>query len=297
MEVEVQEQEISLLDLLIIAAGEIKLLILGPLVVGLLALGVGYALPQTFISQAILALPTPISSTSTSTSTPTQTPAQAAAMLVSPIVLDPVIESLKLSKGQSIQLARVEVANQIKATVGKDGLLRFDVNANTALEAQVLANAVIDSWLKSTLPDEQDRADLEQRLIYAKATLASLTRRQERLSAEGLSDLRKSLTKGDEGAGIVNVSDLQSRYLGEVLSIQRTLLGLSRNVVKQTPTLPTEPVSAKKGLIAILATLGSGFVLLLWVFMRSAWKNAAQDLGVAVKQARLRSALGFKIKA
>lgn len=218
-------------------------------------------------------------------------------MLVSPIVLDPVIESLKLSKGQSIQLARVEVANQIKATVGKDGLLRFDVNANTALEAQVLANAVIDSWLKSTLPGEQDRADLEQRLIYAKATLASLTRRQERLSAEGLSDLRKSLTKGDEGAGIVNVSDLQSRYLGEVLSIQRTLLGLSRNVVKQTPTLPTEPVSAKKGLIAILATLGSGFVLLLWVFMRSAWKNAAQDLGVAVKQARLRSALGFKIKA
>ena len=34
-----QEQEISLLDLLLIAAGEIKLLILGPLVVGLLALG------------------------------------------------------------------------------------------------------------------------------------------------------------------------------------------------------------------------------------------------------------------
>jgi len=38
-------------------------------------------------------------------------------------------------------------------------------------------------------------------------------------------------------------------------------------------------------------------VLLLWVFMRSAWKNEAQDLGVAVKQARLLSALGFKIKA
>ena len=38
-EVQEQEQEISLLDLLLIAAGEIKLLILGPLVVGLLALG------------------------------------------------------------------------------------------------------------------------------------------------------------------------------------------------------------------------------------------------------------------
>lgn len=286
METELQEEEISLLDLLLIAAGEIKLLILGPLVVGLLAWGVGITLPQSFTSQAILALPTQ-----------TQTQAQAAAMLVSPVVLDPVIESLKLSKGQSIQLARLGLVNQIKATVGKDGLVRFDVNANTALEAQVLANAVINSWLKTTIPGEQDRADLAQRLTYAKAGLASLPRLQERLSAAGPADFGKSLTRGDASAGIVIVADLQARYLGEVLSIQRTLLGLSRDVVKQSPTLPTEPVSAKKGLIAILAILGSGFVLLLWVFMRSAWKNAAHDPAVAVKHARLHSALGFKNKA
>jgi hypothetical protein len=282
MEPELQEEEISLLDLLIIAAGEIKLLILGPLAIGLLALGVGYNSPQSFTSQAILAMPTP---------------AQAATMLVSPIVLDPVIESLKLSKGQSTQLARVGVANQIKATVGKDGLLRLDVTANTALEAQVLANAVIDSWLKSTIPGEQDRVDLEQRLTYAKAGMALLPRLQARLNAEGPSGSGKTFTSGDAAAGLVIVADLQARYLGEVLSIQRALLGLSRDVVKQSPTLPTEPISAKKGLRAIMATLGSGFVLLLWVFMRSAWINAAQDPAVAEKQARLRSALGFKIKA
>lgn len=209
-------------------------------------------------------------------------------MLVSPIVLDPVIESLKLSKGQSIKLARVGLANQINATVGKDGLLRIDVTANTALEAQVLANAVIDSWLESTIPGEQDRADLEQRLTHAKGALASLRRLQERLIAEA---------RGDTGAGIFIVADLQARYLGEVLSIPKTLLGLSREVVKQPPSLPTKPNTAKKGLIAIQASLGSGFVLLLWVFMRNAWKNAAQNPAVALKQARLRSLLGFKIKA
>ena len=115
-------------------------------------------------------------------------------MLVSPIVLDPVIESLKLSKGQSTQLARVGVANQIKATVGRDGVLRLDVTANTALEAQVLANAVIDSWLKSTIPGEQDRVDIEQRLTYAMATLAALT------------------TNGDATAGPVIVADLQAIF-------------------------------------------------------------------------------------
>ena len=288
MEAELQEEEISLLDLLIIAAGEIKLLILGPLVVGLLALGVGYNSPQSFTSQAILALPT---------QTQTQTPAQAATMLVAPIVLDPVIESLKLSKGQSTQLARVGVANQVKATVGKDGLIRLDVTANKALEAQVLANAVIDSWLKSTTPGGQDRVDLEQRLTHAKSGMAMLPRFQERWSAEDPSGSGKSLTSGDAAAGLVIMADLQARYLGEVLSIQRALSGLSRDVVKQSPTLPTEPIPAKKGLRAIMATLGSGFALLLWVFMRSAWKNAALDPAVAEKQARLRCALGFKIKA
>lgn len=290
MEAELQEEEISLLDMLLVVAGEIKLLILGPLFVGLLALGVGYNLPQSFTSQAILGLPT-------QTQTQTQTPAQAATMLVSPIVLDPVIESLKLSKGQSTQLARVEVTKQIKATVGKDGLLSLDVTANTALEAQVLANAVVDSWFKSTIPGEQDRVDLELRLTHAKAGMALLPSLQARLSDEDPSGSGKPLTSGDAAAGLVIVADLQARYLGEVLSIQRALSGLSRDIVKQSPTLPTEPISAKKGLRAIMATLGSGFVLLLWVFMRSAWINAAQDPAVAEKQGRLRSVLGFKSKA
>jgi uncharacterized protein YneF (UPF0154 family) len=84
---------------------------------------------------------------------------------------------------------------------------------------------------------------------------------------------------------------MQSRYLGEVLSIPRELEGLSRDVVKQPPTLPTEPASNKKALIAIGATLAGGFVLLLWVFMRNAWRNAAQDPALAEKQSRLTAAL------
>ena len=109
MDVE-EENEISLLDLLIVVAENLKLLILGSFAAGLLALGIAFILPQSYVSQAILSLPTP-------------TPAQAAAMMVSPIVLDRVAESLKLSKEQPIQVTRKTLANEIKATVGKDGLL------------------------------------------------------------------------------------------------------------------------------------------------------------------------------
>lgn len=285
MEIDVDEKEINLFDLLLVVAENLKLLILGPLVAGLLALGFGYTLPKSFTSQAILALPTP-----------TTTPAQASAMMVSPLVLDPVIESLNLSKGQPIQVVRTGLASQIKAAVGKDGLLRLDVTANTPLEAQSIANAVIDTWLKSTRPGEQDRVDLEKRLAYAKVSLESVRRLLERLTAEGTTDLNKPLTRGEAGTSIVAVGELQARYLGEVLSIPRSLQGLSRDVVVQPPTLPTEPVAPKKSLIAVLAALGSGFALLLWVFMRQAWMSAKQDPAMAEKEAKLLATLGFKGK-
>ncbi len=120
--------------MLVVVAENLKLLILGPFAAGLLALGIAFALPQSYVSQAILALPAPAPA-----------PTQAAAMMVSSIVLDRVIESLNLSKGQPIQVARETLTNEIKATVGKDGLLRLDVSIPSAIQAQAIANAVIDS--------------------------------------------------------------------------------------------------------------------------------------------------------
>jgi uncharacterized protein involved in exopolysaccharide biosynthesis len=118
-----EENEVSLLDLLLVVAENLKLLILGPIVVGLLALAIGYALPQRFTSSAILALPMPmpmLGSTPTPTPTPTSksksTPAQAAAMMVSPLVLDPVIQSLGLSAGLTIERARANLGRSRRSS-------------------------------------------------------------------------------------------------------------------------------------------------------------------------------------
>jgi len=54
------------------------------------------------------------------------------------------------------------------------------------------------------------------------------------------------------------------------------------------PELKSKP---KKALIAVLATLATGFLLLLWVFVRQALKNAAQDGESAQKLAGIRAAL------
>ena len=69
--------------------------------------------------------------------------------------------------------------------VAKDGLLRLDDTASQPQAAQALANAVIDNWLKSTVPGPQDRADLEKRLSYASNALASVTTLLNTLGVNG----------------------------------------------------------------------------------------------------------------
>ena len=215
-------------------------------------------------------------------------------MMVSPLVLDPIIATYKIGEGKPIQAARDALAKQIKAEVSKDGLLRLEVTETSAQQAQTFANAVIDGWLSSTVPGEQEREDLEKRLEVAQQGLKSVTELLNRLSLDGAVGLRKPLTRGEAGTGLIAIGELQAKYLSDVLSIPHALHGLSRDVVKQPPTLPTQPASRKKSLIAILAALGSGFVLLLFVFMRQAWKNAAADPEAALKQSQLKRALGFK---
>lgn len=284
-----EETEISLLDLLVVMAENIKLLTLGPVAVGLLALGLAFAMPQSYVSRAILVLPR---STQAQAQVQTQAQESAAAIMISPLVLDQVIHSLGLSVGVSAETARQQVGAQIKAAAGKDGLLRLDVTAASPVEAQSLANAVIDEWLKTTVPSEKERADLTVRFDSAKDSLESVQRAMRRLGDDGGVALKSPLTRND--VGLTALAELKARYSSEVLEITHLQNGLSRDVVKQPPTLPVDPVSPRKGLIAALSALGAGMVLLLWVFMRQAWRDAERDPLRAVKLARLRTALSLK---
>ena len=79
------DQEIDLLDLLAVAAENVKLLILGPLIVGLLALGGAYAWPKTYQSVSVL-------------STDELNPAVVGSWATSGDLLAPVLEEVGLVK-------------------------------------------------------------------------------------------------------------------------------------------------------------------------------------------------------
>jgi capsular polysaccharide biosynthesis protein len=275
------------LDVLLILTKNIKLLVLTPLVVGLVALGIAYLLPRSYVSNAIIAIPVGASASAAVT-----TPQQAASIMVSPVVLDPVIDTLKLTPDLSRDLARNALAERVKTSVGKDLLVRLEVIGPSPEEAQQTANTVLDAWLRSTVPSDREKADLKQKLSHASAALAHVQRALTQLVVENPAGAGPAGRK--EGTlSLVAIGELGDRYLDQVLGIPRQMEGLSREVIKQPPTLPTQAVRPKKALIAILATVLTAAALMSIIMLRHLLDAAALDPRRAEKLRRLRNALSW----
>lgn len=291
-----ENERAGLLDLLIVLAEHIKLLVAASLLGCLLAAGISYAVPKSYVSTAILVLPKPATG-GIPLRVQYQTPAQATQIITSPRVLDRVIAQLNLANGGSIDAVRSQVAKRVKAVVGPDELLRIEVKSSTPQQAQTLANALIDNWLETTVLSAQERADLESVLRNAESSLGATRRMIEQLATENhdKGNSERPRLHGETGAVLFTTAELQTHQLSETLEIARLLRGFSRDTVLiQAPTLPIEPNAPPLGLVALLGALAACIAATAWVFLVQAWRSAAQDPRLAAKFSRLRSALGLK---
>lgn len=149
------EEETSLLDVLVTLAENVKLVIIGPLAMGLCALGISFVLPQTYESVAVLQAEQPTAS-----------------LMTTAAVLDPVVATLGLAKDDTVEEARRKLQSTIKAAVGRnDKLLTLTVSASTAQQAQATANAVLEQTYLQSRPKASARTRLEAQLAEAQVRL------------------------------------------------------------------------------------------------------------------------------
>jgi uncharacterized protein involved in exopolysaccharide biosynthesis len=272
------KEELGLLDVLVILAENVKLLVTGSLLVGLCALGLSFLLPPTYQSVAVL-----------------QAEQATASLMTTAAVLDPVIASLGLAKGNAFDEARIELRKQIKTAVGRnDKLLTLTVSDRMAQQAQAIANAVLKQTYQESRPKGSARKRLEVQLAEAQARLNNA----QDASVGVLKRLESS------GSGVGGGAELARGYAelltatgaaqGQISALETQLEGLSEAMLIQSPTLPRKASQPKKGLIAIGATLATGLALLLFVFMRQALLGNVENVSVAGKWARIRQSLGLK---
>jgi len=253
-----EDDDISLLDLLQTIVDNLRLLVIGPIVVGLLALAAASLWPKTYESTVIL-----------------KAEQTTASLMLSAAVLDPIAANLGYTPKMDQDEARDKLKKMIKANVNaKDNLLTLTTQADTPQASQALAKAVLQQTYTQSQPRDSEKLRLQKQLAQAQAREKEATQTAQLLG-------RKM-----EGGGNAAASELAQGYaqmIGVVkesqaiqIDIERQLQGLDSSVLVQEATLPTKHTAPKRGLVTITTTFAACFALLLFVFIRQALRNAAQ---------------------
>jgi LPS O-antigen subunit length determinant protein (WzzB/FepE family) len=279
------DDEIGLLDILVTLAENIKLLILGPLAAGLLALGISFVWPQTFESVAVL-----------------QAEPATASLMTTAAVLDPVAQALGLRQDATAEEARRTLRERIKTSVGRnDKLLTLTVSGPSPEQAQATANALLAQTYAQSQPKGSQKVRLERQLAEAQARLktaqATALQLAQSLATPTDAATQTALPQRSDAVDMIAGSsagllEASAAALRQVLDLEALLEGVTAAQLLQAPTLPEKAVAPKKGFTAIMATLATGFLLVIWVFISSGLRNV-KDAESLAKLGRVRRALGL----
>lgn len=270
--------EISLLDLMQTIVDNLRLLILGPILAGLLAYGIALVIPKTYESTAIL-----------------KAEQNVAGQMLTASVLDPIAAKLGYTPKMEADDARDKLRKEIKASYNaKDKMVTLNAQAATPEAAQALANDVLEQIYAQTQPRDSARQTLLKQLTQLQIREKELTqsakileRRLQQVSGNGVSEVAQ---------GYAQLIGVIEKTQENQIKVEKDLKGIDSSDVIQSPILPTKKIAPKRGLVAVIAALAAGFALLLFVFIRQALRSASQNEESAKKikalQASWRKALG-----
>jgi uncharacterized protein involved in exopolysaccharide biosynthesis len=273
--IEDDDDEISLLDLLTVIVENLKLLILGPLVAGILALGVSFLITPTFTAKTTVIPPGQSSGGGTAAllgqlgglgalasgaagiKTPTD---QYLAYLESNTLRDELIEKFKLRdryKAKYQQSARDTLKGSVKTTADKkSGLITIEVSDKDPKFAADLANAYVQalSHLIGELALKETKVKRE--LLEKQITEATQKSYQSPMVREAV------------------IQSLIREYETARLDERKENPFLAQVDVAEVPELKSKP---KKALIAVVSTLATGFLLLLFVYIRKVMQRIKKN--------------------
>lgn len=273
---EERDDELSLLDIGVVLAENAGLLVAGPIIGAVIALVITLTLPPRYESTSLLRL----SETD-------------AAVMKSVDVLKPVIDELKLQRGDPFDTTIKRVSSQIVPTFSKkEGLLKFSSQAETPEAAQVLNTKVQDSFKRFSLPKGRALESIEEQLRITHGTVDELR--------SGADRLRKSLDKVNPGTeaeamtrSYVTMIEQRDARQKQLFDLKAALKGSGEEVIIQRATLPTAPVSPKRLLLTLIAAVLSGFACLLFVLIRNGLRSVKNSPPELKKVRRIQCALGF----
>jgi uncharacterized protein involved in exopolysaccharide biosynthesis len=229
-----EDDEISLLDLLQTIVDNLRLLILGPLLVGLAALGISFAIAPTYTATVKFLPPQQQQSAAASMlaslgglgglagAAGIKNPAdQYLAFMKSNSVQDALIERFKLQERYETKFkvdTRTALTGSTRATSGKDGLITVEIDDKDPKFAADLANAHVDELQKllaklAVTEAQQRRMFFEKQLGQVKDKMIAA---EQALRATGVSG---SALKSNPTAAVAGVAALQAQVTAQEVRV------------------------------------------------------------------------------
>jgi uncharacterized protein involved in exopolysaccharide biosynthesis len=238
------DDEISLLDLLQVIVDNLRLLVLGPLVCGLSALGISFAIAPTFTAKTQFLPPQQQQSAAASmlaslgalgglagAATGIKSPAdQYIAFMKSVSVQDALIERFKLIDKYEAKLkadARLALTNNVRISSGKDGLISLEADDKDPKFAADLANAHVEE-LRNLLGRLAVTEAQQRRMFFEKQlqiTKENLFKADVALKSSGINS---SVLKSSPSSAVEAVARLKAG-----ISVQEVKLGSMRNYLTE----------------------------------------------------------------
>jgi uncharacterized protein involved in exopolysaccharide biosynthesis len=240
-----EDDEISLLDLLQTIVDNLRLLVLGPLAVGVITLGITFLIPPTYTANVKFLPPQQQQSAAAGmlaslgglgglagAAAGLKNPGdQYLAYLKSNAVQDALIERFKLQDRYEAKFkvdTRTALTANARAASGKDGLISLEVDDKDPQFAADLANAHVEELQKllgrlAVTEAQQRRLFFEKQLTQAKE---KLTAAEQALKATGISG---SVLKSNPASAVAGVAALQAQ-----VTAQEVKVGAMRGYLAET---------------------------------------------------------------
>jgi tyrosine-protein kinase Etk/Wzc len=242
---DIQEDEISLLDLLQVIVDNLRLLVLGPLACGFLALSISFAITPTFTAKTQFLPPQQQQSAAASmlaslgalgglagAATGIKSPAdQYIAFMKSVSVQDALIERFKLMEKYDVKLkedARMSLNGSVRIASGKDGLISVEADDKDPKFAADLANAHVVE-LRNLLGRLAVTEAQQRRMFFEKQlqiTKENLSKADAALKSSGINS---SVLKSSPSSAVEAVARLKAG-----ISVQEVKLGSMRNYLTES---------------------------------------------------------------
>ena len=240
-----EDDEISLLDLLQTIVDNLRLLVLGPLAVGIAALGISFLIPPTYTAKTQFLPPQQQQSAAAGllqslgslgglagAAAGIKNPAdQYIAYMKSNAVKDALIDRFKLMERYNTKMrtdARAALDGVARIASGKDGLISVEFDDKDPKFAAEVANAYVEE-LRTVLgrlavtEAQQRRLFFEKQLLKAKE---NLTASEQALKATGISD---SVLKSNPATAVAGIAALKAQ-----ITAQEVKVGAMRGYLAET---------------------------------------------------------------